>query len=94
MSTTNPSTSTRFSTARSDDGVEHVEPDWLRAEIVRQSDGVMDAMTSAAQHDDIARYVGGTGIRAEAGGDDGARDAWLDQYMRRNRENAGSQSVT
>ncbi|MFD3703927.1 type II toxin-antitoxin system HipA family toxin [Nocardia sp. NPDC058658] len=34
----------------------HVEPDWLREEIDRQSNGLMDAMTDATQCDDIARY--------------------------------------
>ncbi|WKG08098.1 hypothetical protein QX204_23910 [Nocardia sp. PE-7] len=33
----------------------HVEPDWLREEIGRQSDGLMNAMTAATRQDDIAR---------------------------------------
>lgn len=34
----------------------HVEPAWLRAEVERQSDGLIEAMVEAAQRDDIARY--------------------------------------
>lgn len=34
----------------------HVESDWLRDEIARQSEGLMDAMAHAAKSEDIARY--------------------------------------
>ncbi|MGW5571845.1 type II toxin-antitoxin system HipA family toxin [Nocardia thailandica] len=34
----------------------HVEPNWLREEIDRQRTGLMDAMITATQQDDIARY--------------------------------------
>lgn len=34
----------------------HVDADWLGSEVSRQSDGMVDAMTTAASHDDIARY--------------------------------------
>lgn len=34
----------------------HVDSDWLRDEITRQSDGLLDAMVHAAESDDIARY--------------------------------------
>ncbi|MPY85844.1 MAG: hypothetical protein GEV00_21720 [Actinophytocola sp.] len=33
-----------------------VDPDWLRNEITRQSDGLLDAMARATKSDDIARY--------------------------------------
>ncbi|GAA5125271.1 type II toxin-antitoxin system HipA family toxin [Haloechinothrix salitolerans] len=34
----------------------HVDSDWLRDEITRQSDDLLDAMAGAAKSDDIARY--------------------------------------
>lgn len=41
---------TRFATTL------HVDSDWLRDEITRQSGGLLDAMVRAAKYDDVAKY--------------------------------------
>ncbi|MFD4438499.1 type II toxin-antitoxin system HipA family toxin [Nocardia sp. NPDC058519] len=54
----------------------HVEPDWLRDEIDRQSGGLMDVMTKATQHDDIARYDSPTITRLLSN-----TERWIDRML-------------
>lgn len=54
----------------------HVEPDWLREEIDRQSDGLMNAMTTATQQDDVARYNSPTITRLLSN-----TERWIDRVV-------------
>ncbi|MPY97387.1 MAG: type II toxin-antitoxin system HipA family toxin [Actinophytocola sp.] len=55
----------------------HVDRDWLREEITRQADGLLDAMAHAAKSEDIARYDSATVARLLTN-----TEAWLKRVAR------------